>query len=252
MAVMDEFRKEREAVKNGTPKEKLSYFWNYYKWHVIVSVCVIVCIASFVYQLVTKNDTGLYCVFLNNWAVSEDNTEAYLQGFADFAGIDTSDYDIILDNSLYLNLDTYDENSYAAVQKIAVLIAASEIDVLAADQETYEYYAYMDYLIDLRTVLSEEQQAAYEPYFFYVDRKVVEAKDEANSNNEDYELPYPDPTQPQDMEDPVPVGILLDAASEEFSQSFAFSSTQAVIGIVCNTTRSEQASAFLDYVLGGE
>ena len=33
MAVMDEFKEEREALKNGTPKQKLAYFWYYYKWH---------------------------------------------------------------------------------------------------------------------------------------------------------------------------------------------------------------------------
>ena len=35
MAVMDEFKEEREALKRGTPKQKLAYFWYYYKWHVI-------------------------------------------------------------------------------------------------------------------------------------------------------------------------------------------------------------------------
>ena len=34
MAVMDEFKEEREALKRGTPKQKLAYFWYYYKWHV--------------------------------------------------------------------------------------------------------------------------------------------------------------------------------------------------------------------------
>ena len=29
MAVMDEFKEEREALKNGTPKQKLAYFWYY-------------------------------------------------------------------------------------------------------------------------------------------------------------------------------------------------------------------------------
>ena len=30
MAVMDEFKEEREALKNGTPKLQLAYFWYYY------------------------------------------------------------------------------------------------------------------------------------------------------------------------------------------------------------------------------
>ena len=48
MAVMDEFKEEREALKNGTPKQKLAYFWYYYKWHVIISLVVIILIVSFV------------------------------------------------------------------------------------------------------------------------------------------------------------------------------------------------------------
>lgn len=48
MAVMDEFKEEREALKNGTPKQKLAYFWYYYKWHVIIALVVIIMIVSFV------------------------------------------------------------------------------------------------------------------------------------------------------------------------------------------------------------
>ncbi len=41
MAVMDEFREEREALKHGTPKEKFNYFMDYYKWYVIIGILVI-------------------------------------------------------------------------------------------------------------------------------------------------------------------------------------------------------------------
>ena len=51
MAVMDEFKEEREALKNGTPRQKLTYFWYYYKWHVIIALVVIIMIVSFVKQL---------------------------------------------------------------------------------------------------------------------------------------------------------------------------------------------------------
>lgn len=52
MAVMDEFKEEREALKRGTPKQKLAYFWYYYKWHVIISVIIIGMLVSFIYQFV--------------------------------------------------------------------------------------------------------------------------------------------------------------------------------------------------------
>ena len=36
MPVMDEFKEERAAMKNGTPKEKNPYFYYYYNWYYIV------------------------------------------------------------------------------------------------------------------------------------------------------------------------------------------------------------------------
>lgn len=35
MPVMDEFREEREAMKQKSFKERFLYFCEYYKWHVI-------------------------------------------------------------------------------------------------------------------------------------------------------------------------------------------------------------------------
>ena len=64
MAVMDEFKEEREALKNGTPKQKLAYFWYYYKWHVIISIVVIAMVGSFIYQYVNRKDTAFEAVLL--------------------------------------------------------------------------------------------------------------------------------------------------------------------------------------------
>ena len=42
MPVMDEFREERETIKNGTFKQKWQYFCDYYKWHVIIGAFVLI------------------------------------------------------------------------------------------------------------------------------------------------------------------------------------------------------------------
>ena len=42
MAVMVEFKEEREALKHGTPKQKFTYFMDYYKWYVIIAVIIII------------------------------------------------------------------------------------------------------------------------------------------------------------------------------------------------------------------
>ena len=79
MAVMDEFKEEREALKNGTPKQKLAYFWYYYKWHVIISVIIIGMLVSFIYQYVNRKDIAFNAVLLN--ASSLDQISSDSAGF---------------------------------------------------------------------------------------------------------------------------------------------------------------------------
>ena len=42
MPLMDEFKEERASIKNAPFKKKLRYFWDYYKWHVIITVAAVV------------------------------------------------------------------------------------------------------------------------------------------------------------------------------------------------------------------
>lgn len=128
MAVMDEFKEQREAMKHGTPKEKLSYFWYYYKWHVIVTAAVLVMIVSFVAEQVNKKDPALYAIFLNSWANSE-LSESYVDGFEEQQNIDTSKYEVSVDTSMFISQNATDESTYASVQKLMVFIAAQQVDV---------------------------------------------------------------------------------------------------------------------------
>lgn len=252
MAVMDEFREEREAMKNGTPKERLNYFWCYYKWHTIIVVAVIAFIVSFAYEIVTRKENALYVACLNTIPLAEDSGEAFTNDYLAASGIDTNEYEILVDTSMVLTPGSMDENTYNTVQKMSVYVAAGEIDVMVTDQQAFEYYAYVDFLLDLRTILTEEQLKVYEPYLYYIDRKVLEDKAEASDNLEEYTLAYPDPTNPAEMEDPIPVGIYLEKATEEFNNNYIFRSSPAIIGFVVNGSHPENAITFLEYILDVE
>ena len=56
MPVMDEFREEREAIKNAGFKEKWEYFWEYYKWYVIGGAAIIILLTIFIRDMVNKKD----------------------------------------------------------------------------------------------------------------------------------------------------------------------------------------------------
>ncbi len=252
MAVMDEFREERKSIKQGTLKQKLEYFWGYYKWDVIIWIVALSLVVVYVHTIVTRKDTAFYALFINNVSLSEDNGESYVQKFADHIGIDTDKYEVTLDNSVFLDLTSLDEETYASTQRINTLISVGEVDILGADIGVFKAYAYLDYMTDLRTVLSPEQLETYSPYFFYVDREVMKFQEEARSSQKEVSITYPDHTKPEEMQDPVPVGILLDNVSEEFTQNYMFSDTTGVIGFVKNARHMDTALIFLDYIFAAE
>lgn len=243
---MDEFREEREALKHGTPKQKLEYFWDYYKWHTIGGIIAVILIVSIVYNAVTAKDCALYAVFLNSYT-EQRVLDSFVSGFTDTTDIDTDKYEVIVDTNLSLSEDARDEASYAAVQKIMALIAASNLDILAGDTASFNRYAYNDMLTDLRDILSPQQQQLYEPYYYYVDRAVILAQQEAYNNLNVFEEEYPDPTKPEEMKDPIPVGLFTES-SEALAGHFIFTKKPVAIGILVNTEHQDLALQFLDYI----
>jgi hypothetical protein len=245
MAVMDEFREEREALKHGTFRQKFSYFWLYYKWHVIGGLAAVVFLGTFAHGVMTGKDDAFYGAFPNAWELEERSGE-FLQGFAAFRGIDTGEYNVSIDSSLHIVADSMDETSIAATQKLMVYIAAGELDVLASDAAIFRQYAYNDVFADLRTLLTLEQMEQLGPYFYYVDRAVVEQLNEAVVL-EEADLPaYPDPSKPEDMAEPVPVGVFVDSC-RKLQEAYVFAEGGA-IGILVNTKRPGEAVGFLEYL----
>lgn len=254
MAVMDEFKEERAALKNRSFKEKLSYFWDYYKWYVIGIVCAVLFVGSFVQQIVTRKDTAFYAVMLNASTMNPfEADDPYALKYAEYAGIDLNEYDIFFDTSFHISESGMDENSYTSIQKLSVYTAAGDLDVMITDTDSFNKYAYGYTFHDLRDFLSAEQIAELEPYFYYADRKVADEIDAANSTFDDTYVPvYADPTKPEDMEDPIPVGIYLDDCPK-LRDNYYFRGEEGaaehiVMGIYCNTERTENVMKFLDFV----
>lgn len=247
MPVMDEFKEERAALKNKTPKEKLSYFWYYYKWHVIVTIVIIAAVISLIHTYITGKDVGFYAVMLNSGATG--NTDAYSQEVAEALGIDTEKYEVLFDTTMYVDFNNMDDATVASSQKMMVYIAAAEFDIIVTDTASLEHYAYTDTLYDLRDLLSEEQLEKYEPYFYYIDKKVLDEKQAASDAMDDSYVPvYPaDPSNPEDMTEPVPVGVYVNSC-DDFTDNFYFRADDIVYSIVVNTTRPEAAVQYLDYV----
>lgn len=245
MPVMDEFKKEREALKHGTFKEKITYFFDYYKWHALIGAAGAAAACSIIGHVFFGKETALFTAIVN--AVSLEPAEAYNAGFAEYAGIDTDDFNLVFDSSYHIIPGGFDRQSVAAKRKLMMNIAANEIDVFLADETAMEQYAYSELFLDLRELLSEEQLEKYSPHFYYMDRSAVGKITDTPGAAETAPAEHPDPRHPEAMDDPVPVGIYLDNAAA-LKESYYFPG-DAIVGVVVNTKRPLTASRYIDYIL---
>lgn len=246
MAVMDEFKSERETIKNAPFKVKAKYFWDYYKWHTIIAVVVIFAICSLIHHYVTYKEIGFHAVIINSTIMYPD--EDYVEDFAIQAEINTEEYDVNFDTSMFLHEDFYDESVMATTQKLMVYSAAGDLDVMVCDYDNAERYIYNSAFGDLRSILTEEQIAKLEPYFIYADYAVLEEMDAAReSGNMAEGFEYPGTSDPTNMKLPFPVGISLRDCTE-FKEHFYSANADVNLLVFMNTKHPDDCVDFIEYV----
>lgn len=249
MALRDEIKAERKAfLKDATPKQKLAYFWEYYKIPTIIITCIVIFVSNFIYHKITDPEVILNGLFLNTFQTEAEVTVAdYEQLFFESQGIDTSEYAANF-NDIY-NLVGDDSADYESLQAIWVQIASGTVDFMISPAGYVTDYAYNEFFVDLRTVLSDEQLEMYGEYFLYIDSAVVEeiailSEDVDNEVN----VELPDPYKPDEMEDPIPVFIDL-AQCEKLEEIYSYTIEKPVFTLLVNANNPELALEFLDYLM---
>jgi len=277
MSVSDDIKKQRNKVKKKGFMATLSYFYDYYKIPVIIFLVVALLVFFFVRDMLASKPYGFYCIMFN--VTDKTYSDLIVEDFSEFADIDLDTYTCYIDMNTTLNTENYNEYDLATQQKIAAVTAAASLDCVVADPSVFALLARSDYFYDLRDILTDEQLEEYEDYIYYVDGAVIEAIDDGTyvyeeeddssstaSTDEDYmteeeikqmlglssessivaesdfELPDKD-----EMEDPIPVGIVLtDSSFMESTNTYA--GTVPIFGVIANTEHLDNALLFLDYM----
>ena len=248
MPVMDEFQEEREKIKNGSFKDKINYFWCYYKFHTIVVICAIGLLALLIHDVVTQKDTAFFAAMLNSVSLDEDSTAAFREDFVEYTGIDLNQYEVLFDNTMTLDDSSASELATSSSQRLLVYTSAGEIDVIVGGEDIFPDEANQGMFYDLREILTEEQIARYEPYFYYVDQAYLDLMD----SDETYDINFvppeaPDPNKPEEMENPIPVGIFV-TDCDKLTDVYYFSGDYAAVGVMINSTHVETAIQFIEYL----
>ena len=265
MSVNEDIREQRKKLKGQGFKAKWDYFWEYYKIHTFVAVCVIILLVMLVHDISNNKPYGFYAAAINSAASgAQDILE---KEFVDYSGIDTTSQVCFIDTTLVYNLDLIDEVTIATSQKIMATMAASDLDVMLTDSKLFTHYANQESFLDLRTVLSEDELKSLEDKLVYVDQGYLDflnseeyqnyvSTGEFDPNNEyavmadkynkDFTMPNSDPAK---MQSPVPVGIRVDD-SKVLSDANAYVGSTPVVGVIVNTTRPEISVDFIHFLLG--
>ncbi|MBR1930112.1 MAG: hypothetical protein IJ833_01365 [Lachnospiraceae bacterium] len=246
MPVMDEFQEEREALKQASIWEKIKYFVYYYKWHTVAAIAVLIIGFTWIRDVVTSKDAAFYAAIVNGAALN--NAEEFNLAFTAYSGIDNQKYDVIFDTSMQLVSGSGDQMSVASSQKLVAYSSIGELDILCANQSLFTDYANSTFFYDLREILTPEQMEQCKPYLYYVDRPVVEAMEEAEPTFDNpTPIEVPDPSKPELMEDPIPVGLFANDL-KTLTDYYYLGPEDAALGIPINTKNLDNAIKFLTFI----
>lgn len=251
MSFRDELNNAKKVVREGTTKEKVEYFWDYYKWHMFILIFIVGMIGNILYTYMIQKDYVLQGIFLNAVAEQEDKIELE-QNFIEHATIDSDKETVFFDTNYYFSTDTkssFVANSYETLQIMHAKIATGEIDFIVGDLDSMNNIAYREYFYELPEVISDEILKKYEKCFLYYDRAFIE---KLNNMDEIIDtsktIIYPDPRKPELMEDPVP--IFIDVSKSQKLQGFyPYADNVCVMAFAVNSENNEEARCFLDYLM---
>ncbi|MCL2254536.1 MAG: hypothetical protein FWC09_08845 [Lachnospiraceae bacterium] len=254
-SVASEIRAEQKAALKGMPfKKKFAYFWEYYRYHVIVTVISLFVIISAVNSMVNRKDYSLYAMMINSYMYMSDEIA---EEFNIFADIDTNYYTYI-DTDTTVDLDSFSQYEMATSQKIAAVVMAGDLDLIVSDGRVFLSYAENSFFGDLREILSEAELKKYEDKLFYIDMDVVNKRANPDSLDELMEMDMKTPDEwsaeinsrfnKNGMKEPIPVGIFVtDSPLIELADGYPGYEHQ-IFGFIINSFRKETAKEFLEFM----
>ncbi len=257
--VRDEIKEQRQKTRTMSLKGKLEYFWDYYKFHTLAGAAVLLLSAMLIHDIRNNNDYGFYAVMLNSSRLSGQSME---ETFTEYADINAEHYKCLIDTSSALSSRTYSQYDLATAQKLTALVQTGTLDAVVMDSEIFEDYALLEMFVDLRTLLDETELSEYQDVLYYIDyaQAAQARKDTGLADETQSPASTPAPVSlkelqaeaklhchPEDMEQPVPVGIFM-ADSPFISQTNSYPGSIPVFGIVTSSKRTDVSKKYLKFL----
>ncbi len=246
MTIFEYIKKEHANIKSKPKEERWQYFLDYYKWHAVAILLAIVLLIQGIVGIINRKETVFSGILLNCVITIDDDD--FLQGFYDYAGINAKKQQAAFYTDIILT-DKNTKNDINSFQRIIAGIATKDTDFVVGQPESFQLCAYSTsrMFADLRTFLDEETLTEFSGRLYYIDGAVLEKLSVPVGESVDPNIRIPDPTKPETMEDPIPVGIDV-SDRKDFQDAYYFPGTTLYLGAATNTPRAELTKQFIAYL----
>lgn len=207
-------------------KGKIDHFFYYYKIHVIVSILVLVFMSMTLKDCMSRKPVELEAAFVGSSQVVDSDAFA-----ADIKKALNIKNDVVI-QPLFFSEDGKSQYDIANQQKLMVLFAAGEVDVVISDYNHFEQFAKSGAYADLEGVMQELGIDAS------ANRK---AKIKVQDQNQD---------QSQDQNQGHYYGILL--SDNKFLEKYGYAGGDNYISVAVRAPHMENANKLLKYILSGK
>lgn len=157
-------KSEREKLSEMPFKKKVSYLWEYYKYHAFVSVAVIAFLVYIIVEIVTPDiKTILYAAVINN-PVDATVIDEFKADFSEQLQLDPKREEVDINTQFYYTGDN--EYTMSLKQVLVTYVAAQEVDIIIAPESEYYTYAYNGFLAPLSDQLPSDLYSFLADYFY--------------------------------------------------------------------------------------
>ena len=232
----------RAAFRTMTPAKKLEHIWTYYKWPIFLILFAVLVLGSAVQRAVTRKDPLFYLAF-TNVAIGSDLEQSLTADYLSAVSADPKKQEVYLYRDLYLSEDAdviNHEYAYASRMKLMGAIQAHKLDVAIMNQEAYDLLSQHSYLTDLSGLLQDCDAQLREQAEAFLTENIVVLQDNAIA------------WQLNEAEEHVietkAVRNALDITDLPLIQA-AGMSDRVFLGIIANSSRVDEALAFIRFLI---
>ncbi|MBR6322530.1 MAG: hypothetical protein IKR59_06640 [Lachnospiraceae bacterium] len=150
----DHLKRDRETLKTLSGKQKRQFIWDYYKIPLIVIASVIAVALFAILVRTPKKDIAVYIVWVNAAPAQEEIT--YFDELLRSAGIEEKKANADVNASLTYGLPGNEASDAQTMQLLSALFGIGDMDLFAADAETFSRYSSKDAFANLEALLAPE------------------------------------------------------------------------------------------------